>query len=281
MFGLGLMEGLQDVEILKFKNSNAARKTALGIHGITNNSPNDGTIMRFGWKAQNKSVAVFAGEAYVVEVGVTNELNPQAKDETDGCMRGAEPNDVMRTGPHDSIIEAFDNPLHHDADWIAFSMFMRFTDQPKPAPLDASATRGLAAFNTIGCAECHVPTMKTRADDQGPGSDALRGISVNLFSDILVHHMGANLADNVIQGAAGPDMFRTTPLWGIGQRIFFLHDGRTKSLVDAIFAHFSTATAAHGNTPAYPASEANQVVRNFANLPAGSQQDLINFLRKL
>jgi CxxC motif-containing protein (DUF1111 family) len=106
-------------------------------------------------------------------------------------------------------------------------------------------------------------------------------VTVNLFSDLLIHHMGANLADNVIQGKAGPDQFRTAALWGVGQRIFFLHDGRTKSLVEAIRAHEAEPSEAHGNTPAHPASEANQVVRRFDALPAARQQDVISFLRDL
>lgn len=280
MFGLGLMDSIQDVEILAHKNSNLIRKNALGIHGITNNSPNDGTISRFGWKAQNKSITVFAGEAYNVEMGVTNELNPTSKTEDDTCNLGAEPNDVTRTA-NDAGDDGFLNPLGIMSDWMMFSLFMRFTDQPTPVALDASAQRGLDAFNQIGCGECHTPSMQTKAGDRGPNSHALRGQTVNLYSDILVHHMGANLADNVIQGDAGPDMFRTAPLWGVGQRIFFLHDGRARTLTDAIMAHYSPATAASGRNPAYPASEANQVVRNFADLPAGRQQDIINFLRSL
>ncbi len=68
---------------------------------------------------------------------------------------------------------------------------------------------------------------------------ALSNIQANLYSDILLHHMGPNLADNVSQGVAGGDEFRTAPLWGLGQRIFFLHDGRTSDLVQAIQYHFS------------------------------------------
>jgi CxxC motif-containing protein (DUF1111 family) len=77
------------------------------------------------------------------------------------------------------------------------------------------------------------------------------------------------LADGVTQGAAGPDEFRTAPLWGVGQRIFFLHDGRTSNLMQAIRFHASQG------------SEANQVVDNFLELGAGDQQDLISFLRSL
>jgi hypothetical protein len=277
MYGLGLIDSIPDVEILAHKNANPARRAALGIHGDTNNNGNTGTIARFGWKAQNASIALFAGEAYNVEMGITNELFPQAKIEDDDCNLGAEPNDVTRAATD----QEFHDPTELMADWMMFSLFMRFTDQPRPAPFDASALRGQATFSEIGCAECHVPSMATRSGPQGPQSDALKGVTVNLYSDLLIHHMGASLADNVIQGKAGPDQFRTAPLWGVGQRIFFLHDGRTKSLVEAIRAHESAPAAARGNTPAYPASEANQVVRNFAALPPARQQDLIDFLRDL
>jgi len=81
--------------------------------------------------------------------------------------------------------------------------------------------------------------------------------------------MGSGLADGITQGAAGPDEFRTAPLWGLGQRVYFLHDGRTSNLVQAISAHASSG------------SEANQIVRNYTTLSAQDQQDLINFLRSL
>jgi CxxC motif-containing protein (DUF1111 family) len=75
----------------------------------------------------------------------------------------------------------------------------------------------------------------------GPRHDteALQNVQANLYSDLLLHHMGSGLADNVTQGLAEGDMFRTTPLWGIGQRMFFLHDGRTSDLLDTIAAHAS------------------------------------------
>jgi hypothetical protein len=277
MFGLGLIDSIPDVEILAHKNSDLALKSLLGIQGDTNNNGNTGTISRFGWKAQNASITLFAGEAYNVEMGITNELFPQAKIEDYQCSLGAEPNDVTRA----TTQEQFDDPNELMADWMMFALFMRFTDQPKPAPFDASAERGLATFKEVGCAACHVPSMQTKSGPQGPQSTELRGVTANLFSDLLIHHMGATLADNVIQGKAGPDQFRTAPLWGVGQRIFFLHDGRTKSLLEAIQFHRAEPSDAQGNTPAYPASEANQVVRNFNALPAWRQQDVLNFLRDL
>jgi CxxC motif-containing protein (DUF1111 family) len=114
-------------------------------------------------------------------------------------------------------------------------------------------------------------------------SDALRDKPVNLYSDLLIHHMGANLADNIIQGAAGPDMFRTTPLWGVGQRIFFLHDGRTKDLIQAIEAHFSPAASADPVTrmPALGPSEANKSIEAFRRLSPNDKQAILDFLRSL
>ena len=69
---------------------------------------------------------------------------------------------------------------------------------------------------------------------------ALSNVQANLYSDLLLHHMGPSLADNMSQGVAGGDEFRTAPLWGLGQRIFFLHDGRTSDLVQTIQAHASS-----------------------------------------
>lgn len=284
LFGMGFIDGIMDKEILKHKNSNLAKKKKLGIHGHTNNSGNDGTINRFGWKAQNKSMTQFAGEAYVVEVGISNDLNPQPTDETDGCLLVNEPADQPHVGLDDdeTVTDRFSDPVNVLPVWMTFVTFMRTLDMPKAARQDASARRGAVLFEQVGCSECHTPVMKTRAGINGaPLTEALRGKEVPLFSDLLVHHMGSNLADNIIQGGAGPDEFRSAPLWGVGQRVFFLHDGRTNSLVDAIMAHWSSPTRAKGRTPAYPASEANKVVENFADLSSREQQDVVNFLRTL
>jgi CxxC motif-containing protein (DUF1111 family) len=132
---------------------------------------------------------------------------------------------------------------------------------------------GRAQFIGTGCSLCHTPSLTTgRAIATGSSnspSAALSNQPVNLFSDLLVHHMGQGLADGITQGAAGPDEFRTAPLWGLGQRVFFLHDGRTKDLLAAIQAHDSQG------------SEANGVIQRFNALSSGQQQDVLNFLRSL
>jgi CxxC motif-containing protein (DUF1111 family) len=97
----------------------------------------------------------------------------------------------------------------------------------------------------------------------------LSRVNANLYSDLLVHNMGQRLADGVSQGGAGPDEFRSAPLWGLGQRIFFLHDGRTSDLLDAILEHASSG------------SEANGVISQFRALAESQKQDLLNFLRSL
>ena len=159
------------------------------------------------------------------------------------------------------------------SDVEAFANFMRLMAPPAPAPATASSQRGNALFASVGCALCHTPSMMTGATMASGSyhqpSAALSHQQANLFSDLLVHHMGTRLADGITQGAAGPDEFRTAPLWGVGQRVYFLHDGRTSNLITAVEDHAS------------PGSEANQVVQRFNSLNAQAQQDLINFLRSL
>jgi CxxC motif-containing protein (DUF1111 family) len=116
-------------------------------------------------------------------------------------------------------------------------------------------------------------------------TQALQNVQAHLYSDLLIHHMGGGLADNVTQGLAQGDMFRTTPLWGIGQRLFFLHDGRTSDLLAAIKAHASVSGEEDdergdgGNK--YPASEATAVIRKFNELLSTDKQAILDFLRSL
>jgi CxxC motif-containing protein (DUF1111 family) len=120
-------------------------------------------------------------------------------------------------------------------------------------------------FLQLGCALCHNPSFTTGTSTTA----ALSHQTVNLYSDLLVHHMGNLLADGITQGSAGGDEFRTAPLWGLGQRLFFLHDGRAGDLVQAIQMHDAQG------------SEAHAVVGGFDQLPPPARQDLLNFLRSL
>jgi hypothetical protein len=275
MMGLGLIESIQDREILAQHDATASLRASLGIGGHPNRSGNDGTITRFGWKAQNKSITIFAGEAYNVEMGITNEVFPTPTEEDPGCQgpNKPAPNDITRTDANDNKNQSFDNPLHILPDWMEFQIMMRFTDGPAPAQNPSeSAQRGKILFEKIGCSLCHTAQMQTAPV---MNTAVLEDRPVNLYSDLLVHHMGSDLADDIIQGQAGPDEFRTTPLWGVGQRIFFMHDGRTTDLLKAIRAHASPATSQ------YPASEANGVVHKFNHLSPLEEQAILDFLRSL
>ena len=277
VFGAGLIEAIPDSAILANMNADASLKASLGISGHANAhlsgnvniSANDGTITRFGWKAQNKSLLMFAGEAYNVEMGITNQLFPQERDETPGCLFNATPEDTLNFTPTST-------PPSNTAvvsDIEAFADFMRMLAPPTPAPDTPSTVNGRTTFTKIGCVHCHTPSFTTgkmiASGSSTSPSAALSNQPANLFSDLLVHHMGKGLADGITQGSAGPDEFRTAPLWGVGQRVFFLHDGRTSNLLGAIEAHRS------------PGSEASRVIDGFNRLTAREQQDIVNFLRSL
>jgi len=210
LFGLGLIEGIQDSAIRANMNANLEQKRALGISGHPNVVPNNGTISRFGWKAQNGSITIFAGEAYNVEMGISNDAFPIGRSEDPDCNEVYEPFDIPRT---DATL--YNNPLKIMPAWVMFTEFMRFVDAPQPAPLSASAQHGKELFSTVGCALCHTPSFRTPGtpnpstplQEIGPHSIALRGQIVHPFSDLLVHHMGATLADNVCKVMSVPTSF--------------------------------------------------------------------------
>jgi CxxC motif-containing protein (DUF1111 family) len=265
VFGAGLIENISDAAITS--NLAASANSNLGIAGVPNRSGNDGSITRFGWKAQNKSLLIFAGEAYNVEMGVTNELFPN---ERGYPPHPIPPGCIFNPTPEDRTLFESTDPTQVPSDVASFANFMRFLDQPTPtcvgAGCSAQIQAGSAAFRLIGCAACHTPSLTTATSEMAPG---LSQVQANLFSDLALHHMGANLADGITQGNAGPDQFRTSPLWGVGQRVFFLHDGRTSNLVQAIREHEGLG------------SEANRVIENFEQLSLLNKQNLILFLRSL
>ena len=262
VFGLGLVENVPDRNLEADQAANGPFMASLGISSNFNHSANDGTITRFGWKAQNKSMLMFAGEAYNVEMGVTNELFPNERDDTPSCQFNPLPEDTTNmTPPFDSGSDASD----YSSDIVNFAAFMRLSAGPAPAPATASTTRGQQVFNNIGCNLCHITQHTTTRSIFTNQSN----VTFSPFSDFAVHDMGTALADGVSQGNADGSEFRTAPLWGIGQRLFFLHDGRTSDLYQAIASHASKG------------SEANTVISNFEMLSPADQKSLLNFLRSL
>jgi len=269
VFGAGLIENIADAAILANMNANTYLKRQLGIGGHPNYSGNDGSIARFGWKAQNKSLEIFTGEAYNVEMGVTNELFPNERaNPPDSCLYNGSPED------HTNFDQ---NGLAVLSDTVGFTTFMRFLDAPAPSasgipgsPSLASIQNGKSLFGQVHCDACHTPSLPTARSSLTGGLDRRNAA---LYSDLLVHNMGSALADQIAQGAASGNEFRTAPLWGVGQRVFFLHDGRATprngGLLAAIQAHSSSG------------SEANAVIYTFNHLGESQKQDLLNFLRSL
>jgi len=304
VFGLGLVETISDQTIIANMNANASTKASLGISGVPNRSGNDHSITKFGWKAQNKSGLVFAGEAYNAEMGITNEmfqnergnsavLNASSDPPTSCVLHGIPEDATNFTKTGDEI----------PSDIVEFSHFMRFLKPPAPDssgipgnPSAASIANGQTVFSTLGCNMCHTPSLTTTTNSSISSSTYDTGVNattaflsnqtVNLYSDLLLHHMGG-LADGITQGLAAGDMFRTAPLWGVGQRIFFLHDGRANpsngGLVDAITSHDIAPAGGSG----YPTSEAHAVIQTYLSYSSGTPaqqqdiQDLLNFLRSL
>ena len=287
-FGVGYIENTPDDTLRNSFQATESQRSQLGIYGHFNSSGNDQTIARFGWKAQNKSLLLFSGEAANVEMGVTNELFPNERIVGTGCeVRQEFPEDTSNTVPPAVLAatSAGDGASLVSSDIVNFGVFARLNAAPSQCAFDsgvdstgaalctplanshnaASIANGLARFRSVGCALCHTETLTTGPSPFG----SLNQATYHPFSDFALHAMGQNLADGVVQGGAAGDEFRTAPLWGLGQRIFFLHDGRTNDLLEAIAAHQSAD------------SEANGVIRNFNSLTDAQKQDLLNFLRSL
>lgn len=253
LFGLGLVDNTLDSVFKANLADQAGRKAELGIQGRFNLSGNDGTISKFGWKAQNRSLTLFAGEAYNVEMGITNDVMPTERNGVTGCIFNAMPEDSHSEAPGGI------------SDLDAFVDAMRLSAPPTPMPPTADTTAGQQQFERVGCSLCHSETLTTTQSL----FTGMSNVTYHPFSDFALHHMGDNLADGVSQGVAGPDEFRTAPLWGVGQRLYFLHDGRSTDLMDAIQQHRSRG------------SEANHVVRRFSELTPAQQQSVLDFLRSL
>jgi CxxC motif-containing protein (DUF1111 family) len=321
-FGEGFVENTPEKELHANLIANGALKTSLGIQGRFNTNGNDGTFTRFGWKAQNKSMLLFSGEASNVEMGVTNEIFQNEKLGSVFCVGNQLPEDLTNIIPRATLAGLASDGAAASAvssNIENFAVFMRLNAAPAQCdfasgldannnavcnPLSASALRGKALFgipttatpNAVSCVLCHSDHLVT-----GPSSFTdLNNATFAPFSDFALHHMGSTLTDGVNQGLAGPDEFRTAPLWGLGQRIFLLHDGRTTDLLAAIQDHASpstdcTSTSTAGATfklngqniqltalgTQFCGSEANQVINNFNLLNPADQLDLLHFLRSL
>ncbi|MGZ7042903.1 MAG: di-heme oxidoredictase family protein, partial [Thermoanaerobaculia bacterium] len=183
------------------------------------------------------------------------------RDDDPHCAFNATPEDVVTLDP---VANTNSAASAHAADSLNFAMFARFLAPPAPSPSGA-AQRGASVFATIGCDACHIAVQRTGASPVA----ALSNVAYQPYSDFALHNMGQALNDRIAQGGANGADWRTAPLWGLGQRVFFLHDGRTNDLGAAIEAHASQG------------SEANGVIARFNQLSRQDAADLLDFLRSL
>jgi len=255
LFGAGLVEAIPDSDIAARadphdQNFDGIRGRAALVRDIATGALRVG---RFGWKAQHATLEAFAADAYRNEMGITNELFARelalgiSAEKMRLCDPIPDPEDV--TDPTTGL-SGVDN----------FEAFMKFLAPPPRGVVTEAERMGEGVFTAVGCAACHVPTLRTGRSDN-PLFDRR---PVPLYSDLLLHDVGTG--DGIRQGAAEPDEIRTPALWGLRLRRIFLHDGSASSILEAIERH---------------AGEAAPALQAFRDLDEGQRQALLAFLRSL
>jgi CxxC motif-containing protein (DUF1111 family) len=232
VFGAGLIEAIPDAAI----SAGAALVKPDGVKGRVSMVKDvvSGTqrVGRFGWKAQVATLAAFSADAYLNEMGVTGRYFPEENAPNGNKELLASADKVL--DPEDALAAG---AVKSDSDLAAD--FMRLLAPVPPLPGAAPTSSGAAVFREVGCAVCHVPSLKT-----GPSPiAAVANKSVGLYSDLLLHDMG-KLGDGIEQGSATMSEMRTAPLWGLRLRDRYLHDGRASTLDMAILAHDGEARIA-------------------------------------
>lgn len=245
VFGVGLIEAIPEATILALADPDDADGD--GISGRPNlvtspdfvppTEPGGGAgqhLGRFGRKAQVSGLLQQVLEAYLQDIGVTSDFLP-----------------LENRNPLSSVpIEAADpvaDPEIPASVVQATTHYVRTLAPPAPGAMTARREEGRQLFATVGCASCHVPTLRT-------GEHTIRALAnqdVTLYSDLLLHDMGDALADNRPDGSATGREWRTTPLWGLrlmrqflNGQAFLLHDGRARSVEEAVLLHGGEAQRA-------------------------------------
>ncbi len=238
VFARGLLDLVPDSAILAYADSQD--KNHDGVHGRPNRSV-DGRIGRFGRKAFVPTLAEFNAGAFVAEMGITNPAQP-----TEENIGGKPiPPGVDSTADPEISQDLLD----------VTDDFVRLLAGPTPTELDRDGRRGRDLFSKIGCANCHIPTLRTGASP----ILALNRHEFAAYTDLLLHDMGSDLAD-ICLGLAAPADFRTEPLLGLRDIKRFLHDGRAATLDQAIELHGGEAVGARERFKVLSAADRAAVV---------------------
>jgi CxxC motif-containing protein (DUF1111 family) len=250
LFGLGLVDAVPDQLLMGVAQleQDSTPETAGRVNVVIDVFSGQPRVGRFGWKCQIGTVATFSGNAFLNEMGITtpsfpNENCPQG----DCALLAANP---ARSNPNDTTATVMQLADH-----------TTFLAPPPRLPLRRGARVGEAVFFTIGCANCHLPALQTGPNEVA----ALDEVVFSPYSDFLLHDMGS-LNDGIAQNGASGQEMRTAPLWGARARSSFLHDGRAKTLPEAILAHDGQGRAARDR---------------FAALDEHAQDQLVAFLLSL
>ncbi len=256
VIGLGLLEAVPESAILEGVKTNDPDGVRGHVNRVWDHARGATVIGRFGWKANVPSVLEQTAGAFVGDIGITSSLFPN-----ESC-----------TAPMTACNEAKSGgtPEIDDARLKATVFYMQTLAVPaRRAATDAKALRGEALFGSMGCATCHRPTLETGPFPEVP---ELAFQTIHPYTDLLVHDLGADLADDRPDYEASGSEWRTPPLWGIGLlstvngHELLLHDGRARGFAEAILWHGGEATAAR---------------ERFRLAPAADRDALLAFLRSL
>lgn len=232
LIGLGLLEAVpaKVLEALADPDDRDGDGISGRVHYL---DPDRTTVGRFGWKATQATVADQVAAAFVHDMGITSELQPVEP------LTDAQRELRAESGARAEIrAETFDKVVFYTA----------MLAVPAERGLeDDRVRRGREVFDSVGCVACHVPTLQTGVSAHHP---SYASQTIAPFSDLLLHDMGPGLADDKRDGRAAPAEWRTPPLWGIGLTetvsgvARYLHDGRARSLTEAILWHGGEARGA-------------------------------------
>jgi CxxC motif-containing protein (DUF1111 family) len=248
LFGVGLIEAIPDETLLGLEHRSGGR-AAMVVDVATGAR----RVGRFGWKAQQATLLAFAADAYINEMGISNDLFPKedlgnvSRERASRCLPSRTPEDTRDAS---TGLRGIDN----------FHNFLRFLAPPPRGRIDDVALRGERLFADIGCSSCHVPQLET-----GPNANPVFDRkTVPLYSDLLLHDIGTG--DGIEQADAKGEEIRTPALWGLRFRRPLLHDGSAATIESAIERH---------------SGEASRVTERFRILSPEARKELVAFLKSL